>query len=118
MRVATGNRGRDLTITWDANNCPSIGYHILYGFGSGLPLGTVVAGVCAVGNSGSTLWLSTPDPATDPSRLLWFVVAGDDGSSTEGSWGLASSGVERGGATPSGVCGMSFKDTSGYCAAP
>jgi hypothetical protein len=29
IRVATGNRGRDLTITWDVNNCPSSGYHIV-----------------------------------------------------------------------------------------
>jgi hypothetical protein len=118
IRVATGTRGRDLTITWDANNCPSIGYHIIYGFGSGLPLDNVTSGVCDVGNAGSTLWASTPDPAADPRRLLWFVIVGDDGTSTEGSWGLASTGAERGGAAPSGFCGMDFKDTSAYCAAP
>jgi hypothetical protein len=74
--------------------------------------------VCAVGNSGSTLWASTPDPATDPSRLLWFLLVGDDGSSTEGSWGVTSSGAERGGTVSSGVCELSVKDTSGFCAAP
>ncbi len=118
IRVATSNRGRDLTVSWDRSNCPSSGYHIIYGFGSGLPIWTVAGGVCAIGNSGSALWVSTPDPGADPKRLLWFLVAGDDGTSTEGSWGVTSAGAERGGAASSGVCGLSFKDTSGYCAAP
>jgi len=74
--------------------------------------------VCAIGASGSTVWAATPDPAADSKRLLWFLVAGDDGSSTEGSWGVKSSGAERGGTAPSGVCGMSAKDPSGFCAAP
>jgi hypothetical protein len=118
LRVRTSNHGRDLTVTWDANNCPSGGYHLLYGFGSGLASWNVAGAVCGIGNSGSTLWASTPDPATDPSRLLWFLLVGDDGSSLEGSWGVTSSGSERGGAESSGRCGLGLKDTSGYCAAP
>jgi len=118
IRVATNNHGHDLTVSWDENNCPSSGYHIIYGYGSGLSSFAVAGGVCAIGTSGSAVWAATPDPSADPKRLLWFLVAGDDGSSTEGSWGVRSSGAERGGTTPSGVCGMSVKSTSGFCAAP
>ena len=118
LRVATSSRGRDLTLTWDADNCPSGGYHLLHGYGSGLPSWTVSGGSCALGGGGSYAWNSTPDPAVDPSRLLWFLVAGDDGVATEGSWGTTSSGLERGGAGASGVCGMTVKETGGYCAAP
>ncbi len=118
IRVATATFGRDLTITWDRNNCPSSGYHLIYGYGSGLRTWTVAGGVCSVGTTGTVSWNTTPDPRTDPSRLLWFLVAGDNGAAVEGSWGTTSAGAERGGASASGVCGISVKDTSGYCAAP
>lgn len=118
IRVTTSNRGRDLSVSWDRSNCPSVGYHILYGFGSGLPTWTVSGGVCAVGDSGGALWNSAPDPGADASRFLWFLVAGDDGSATEGSWGVTSAGLERGGAAASGVCGLGVKDITGTCAAP
>jgi PKD repeat protein len=118
VRVATSNHGQDLTLSWDENNCPSSGYHIIYGYGSGFSSFAVAGGVCAVGTSGRAVWAATPDPSADSKRLLWFLVAGDNGSSTEGSWGVRSSGAERGGTAASGVCGMSVKSTSGFCAAP
>jgi hypothetical protein len=118
LEIGTSNHGRDLAIRWDPNNCPSSGYHLLYGYGSGLASGTIAGGVCALGTFGSALWAATPDPSGDPRRLLWFLVAGDDASSTEGSWGTTSAGQERGGTAASGVCGFAVKNTAGYCAAP
>jgi hypothetical protein len=118
IKVTTNNQGRDLSVAWDSSNCPSAGYHIVYGYGSGLKTWTLAGGVCSIGTSGSVLWASTPDPRGDPSRLLWFLVVGDDGFATEGSWGVTSAGAERGGAAPSAVCGIAVKNTTGYCAAP
>ena len=61
-------------------------------------------------------WSSLPDPRSDSSRLLWFLVVGDN-AATEGSWGLTSAGAERGGTTPSGQCGVTIKNPLA-CSAP
>lgn len=37
------------------------------------------------------------------------------GAGTESSWGLDGTLIERNGATASGVCGVSTKDTTGTC---
>jgi hypothetical protein len=65
--------------------------------------------VCNLGTSGSASWSGVP--AGD----LWFVVVSDDGASTEGSWGTDGTGAQRGGAAPSGQCGMGTRDNSGVC---
>lgn len=114
-RIITADHGSNGTVTWDASNCASAGYHIVYGYGSGLSSWNVAGGVCGLGFSGSAPWSNMPDPSSDGSGFLWFVVVGDDGGSTEGSWGFTSSGAERGGINPSGVCGMSAKNTSSTC---
>jgi hypothetical protein len=110
--------GGTLQVTWDATNCASPGYHLIYGFGSQLTSWTVAGGQCGLGTSGSALWEGSPNPGTDPSRFLWFLVAADDTGSTEGSWGLTSAGQERGGAEPSGTCGFSSKYLGNSCAVP
>ena len=66
-------------------------------------------GVCAIGTVGSFTWSSVP--AGD----LWFLVVGDDGASTEGSWGTNGSGAQRAGSTASGVCAIVDRDNTGTC---
>jgi len=44
---------------------------------------------------------------------------GDNGASTEGSWGVTyPGGAEEGGASASNQCGMITKDLSGTCGTP
>lgn len=118
-RAATSNHGLDMTVTWDSSNCASSNYHIIYGKGEGLANWTADGGVCALGASGEYTWAGVPDPATYASRFLWFLVVGDNGAGTEGSWGLTyPAGAEEGGTSPSNVCGMTNKDLSGTCGTP
>ncbi|HEX5043946.1 MAG TPA: PKD domain-containing protein [Candidatus Polarisedimenticolaceae bacterium] len=117
LSATTSDHGASLTIGWDAANCPSTSYQILYGYGSQLPAWTVAGARCAVGTSGSYLWSGVPDPSPDSSRLLWFLVVGTDGALTEGSWGRTSSGIERGGANASGRCGVTSKNITQACGA-
>ncbi|HEX4825425.1 MAG TPA: choice-of-anchor J domain-containing protein [Candidatus Polarisedimenticolaceae bacterium] len=100
--------GTRIGVTWDVATCVSTGYHILYGDLASVASSTVSGSVCGVGTSGSYTWTAVPGGS------LWFVVAADDGTATEGSWGTATSG-ERGGTSPSGQCGMSTRDDSGSC---
>lgn len=119
-KITTTTHAASATVTWDATNCPSTGYHILYGLGSGLASAMttgspISGGQCSLGTGGSYPWASVPDPSADATRFLWFLVVGDNGGTTEGSWGLTSASAEEGGAAASGVCGVTTKSTSGVC---
>ncbi len=114
-RITTSTMGTDGTVTWDATNCPSPNYHIIYGKGENLSTWIVDGGKSTIGTSGSYLWTGMPDPAGYSSTFLWFLVVGDDGNKTEGSWGLRSDGAERGGTNCSNVCGMTSKVTAATC---
>lgn len=117
--ITTENFGVDGTITWDVTNCPSANYHIIYGKGENLATWTVDGGVCNIGTSGTYTWTGIPDPSTYESMFLWFLIVGDDGISTEGSWGTDSEGNQRGGTTPSNACGIfTTRDNSGVCGIP
>jgi uncharacterized repeat protein (TIGR03803 family) len=116
--ITTSNQGADGTLTWDATNCASTNYHLIYGKGENLPAWAIDGGVCSLGSAGSFVWSGLPDPASYTSRFLWWLVVGDDGEATEGSWGLTSAGDERGGTNASGQCGMTMKVTSGSCGIP
>ena len=116
--ATTSNHGNDLALAWDAGNCASANYHILYGRGENLSSWTV-RGRMALGNAGSYAWANVPDPSTYTSRLLWFLVVGDNGVGTEGSWGLTyPGGAEEGDTVASNVCGMTIKDLTGACGTP
>lgn len=117
--ITTSNQGTDGTVTWDVTNCSSANYHIIYGKGENLATWTVDGGKCAIGTSGTYLWTGMPDPSSYASRFLWFLVVGDNGSTTEGSWGLTyPGGAEEGGTNCSNVCGMTGKNTSASCGTP
>ncbi len=124
LGITTNNHGTDAVVRWDASLCASVNYHILWGYGSGLSSWQVGGGACSLGTTGQYTWTGVPNPSGDSSRFIWFLVAGDDGAgtnATEGSWGLTSSGTERGaggGTTPSGICNCTAKNLSGSCGAP
>ena len=107
----------NVVVTWDATSCPAAQTNLYWGFGSGLP-GTsggtfaVAGSACGIGTSGAFTWSASPDPASDASRLVWWVIVATDGAHTEGSWGKDSSGAELNGAQASEQGGYSVKDTS------
>jgi hypothetical protein len=117
-KITTATQGASGTVTWDTSNCTSANYHIIYGKGENLAAWTVDGGKCSMGTSGTYSWTSIPDPSTYTSKFLWFLVVGDNGGTTEGSWGLTSGGAERGGTSASGQCTCTVKDISGSCGTP
>ncbi len=117
-KMTTSSHGTNGTVTWDVSNCASTNYHIIYGKGENLATWAVDGGKCSIGATGTYAWTTVPDPTTYTSRFLWWLVVGDNGGTTEGSWGLTSTGAERGGTSASGVCSMSAKNTSGICGTP
>jgi hypothetical protein len=109
----TGSRadasGDTIDLTWDVATCTSPNHHVIYGDLASVASTTVSGAVCNLGTSGSASWSGVP--AGD----LWFVVVGDDGASTEGSWGTDGAGAQRGLFTASGQCGLTVRDNSGVC---
>jgi hypothetical protein len=114
-KFTTTTHGASGTVTWDTSNCASTNYHIIYGKGENLAAWTVDGGKCSLGTSGNYGWTSIPDPSSYTSRFLWFLVVGDNGGTTEGSWGLTSGGAERGGTNASSQCSCASKNTTGSC---
>ena len=118
--------GTTLGVSWDAESCCGAGdYHLVWALGDGLPAvpgGTYTLGgsECGLGTTGAFTWSAVPDPdaAGDSRGFLWWLVLADDGTTTEGSWGLDSTGSERNGsgaAGSSGQCGITTKDLSNAC---
>jgi hypothetical protein len=109
----TGSRadasGSTIDLTWDVATCTSSNHHVIYGDLASVASSTVTGASCSLGTSGIASWGGVP--AAD----LWFVVVGDDGASTEGSWGKDSANAERGGSAASGQCGLGTRDNSGVC---
>jgi hypothetical protein len=120
--TATDATGSSLTLNWGNTCAGATKYHIVFGSRSDLPTApggsfSVDGGVCGVGVAMPFVWNGVPSD-TDGSGLLWWMVLADDGASVEGSWGTASSGVERlgpGTGGVSGVCGMTTRNVSNVC---
>jgi len=109
--------GATLSLDWDVATCTGAsGHHVVYGFGARLP--SVPGGpyrpagaACSI-TAPTYTWSGAPDPSTDTSNLLWWVVVTDDASSVEGSWGADSFDNERNSPFPGGVsnrCAMTTK---------
>ncbi len=114
--------GSSLTLTFDVTACSGAADHqVIFGGGSTLP-GTIggafspSGGACAVGGS-PFAWNGVPDPSSDPTRLLWYLVLATDGADTEGSWGLDGGAVERIGPGAGGASGqcVSAKSLTNAC---
>jgi hypothetical protein len=101
--------GATIDLTWDVSTCSSTNHHVIYGDLASVASTTVNGAACNLGTSGNASWSGVP--AGD----LWFVVVGDDGASTEGSWGTDGAGAQRGGTVASGQCGIGTRDNSGVC---
>ena len=117
-RITTANHGIDGAVIWDVSNCASSDYHILYGWGSGISTYATQGAKCNMTTSGTYSWTSMPDPTVDPSNFMWFVIVGDNNSTTEGSWGLDSAGSERHPGSASNLCSCTTKDVTQTCGTP
>jgi len=100
--------GSTINLTWDVATCTSTDHHLLYGALATVASATVGGASCDLGATGSASWTGVP------AGNLWFVVVGDNDATSEGSWGTKTGG-ERGGASASGLCGMTTRDNSGTC---
>ncbi len=86
--------GSNLLLTWDASECPPDAVNIYWGnLGS---FSTFAGGSCNQAPSG-TATIALPEN-------VWFVVAGTDGASTDGSWSRDGLGNEKSYAGASAAC--------------
>jgi len=116
--------GSALSVSWAAQTCAGASDHeILYGYPYGLPPATgggyePAGSRCAIGPTSPFAWTGVPPAFPGASGLLWWIVVATDGAATEGSWGNASSGLERQGPGPGGAsqeCGIVAKSTANPC---
>jgi hypothetical protein len=101
--------GTTINLTWDVATCTSSDFHVLYGDLFNVGALAVTGASCNLGTSGAASWTAVP------AGSLWFTLVGDDDGTTEGSWGRDGTHAERGGATVSGLCGTTVKNTTGTC---
>jgi hypothetical protein len=86
--------GANLQLSWDATQCPPTVVNVYWGnLGS---FSTFAGGFCGLAPSG-TATISLPGN-------VWFLVAGTDGTSTDGSWSRDSLGNEKNYAGASAAC--------------
>jgi len=86
--------GANLVLAWDAASCPPAAVNVYWGnLGN---FSTFAGGFCNLAPSG-TATLSLPGS-------VWFVVAGTDGASTDGSWSRDGQGNEKNYAGASTAC--------------
>lgn len=110
LLASRGNlAGSVIELSWDVSTCQATDYHVLFGSLTNVAGLGIDGGVCSIGTAGSFTWSSVA--AGD----LWFLVVGDDGAGTEGSWGTDSDAAHRGGTTASGVCAIIDRDNEGTC---
>lgn len=116
--------GDDLLLSWDSASCRSaVDHQVLHGGGSELPatpggVYSLSGASCAIGFDGPFVWSGTPDPQTDSTGWIWFLVVAHDGVDREGSWGRDGGGAERSGSGINGSslqCGVVDKDLSNTC---
>jgi len=86
--------GADLILTWDATECPPTAVNIYWGnLGN---FSTFAGGFCNRAPSGSA--------TINLSGSVWFLVAGTDGASKDGSWARDGLGNEKNYAGASAAC--------------
>jgi hypothetical protein len=101
--------GSAIALAWDTSSCTAENYNVLYGSLANVSSFALTGAACALGTTGQATWSGVP------AGNLWFVIASQNGSGTEGSWGESAVGVQRNGTTASGQCGNSLRNNSGTC---
>lgn len=96
----------DINVSWDTF-CQLGEPIILYGNLNELSTYTIVGGECFIGSNGNYTWLNVPGD-------IFFLLVGTR-FPLESSWGIDSSGTERGGTVGSGMCGLTTKDSGLRC---
>jgi len=109
QRVTPG--GDQIRMFWDPVFCGgSTDYNFIFGNLSEVADYTLQSAECAIGSVGVYSWSGVP--AGD----LYFLIVGvHECPNFESSWGTNSLGEERNGTTPSHLCGVTTKITTGLC---
>jgi hypothetical protein len=94
-----------IVVDWDAASCSAHDYHLIFGNLSDVSTYTLTGSECAIGITGSYDWYNVS--ADD---LFFLIVGVDDTGVYESSWGAG-----RDGTAPSGMCGMTTKDSTLTC---
>lgn len=100
--------GSQINVTW-TTTCSDANYNIYYGNGSQISSSTPAGSQCSVSPSSGYTWLAPAVPGGE--SFIWWIITGEDGVSTESSWGTNSAGNERHPAA-SGVCGNTAKSSA------
>ena len=103
--------GSRIRVIWDIASCTAADYDLLWGSLGNVSAYTLDNASCNLGTSGMINW--TGVPLSD----LYFMVVSDDGSGSEGSWGVDSNGIDRNGASASNFCGNASRENAGTCPA-
>ncbi|MFB3850990.1 MAG: fibronectin type III domain-containing protein [Acidobacteriota bacterium] len=104
--------GSQIRVDFDASTCPAPNYSIYYGNLNQVSSYSFSGSVCGVDTDGNYDW------TTVPSGNIFFIVVSNNGSGTEGSWGkdrIGGTYHERGGETPSNLCGNNIHNNGGTC---
>ncbi len=104
--------GSQIHLNYDSTTCPAPSYSIYYGNLSSVSSYTFSGSACSIDTDGTYDWTSVP------SENLFFIIVSSNGSGTEGSWGkdfINGTHNERGGTTPSNLCGNTLHDNGGTC---
>jgi hypothetical protein len=79
---------------------------------------SVAGSRCSIGTSGNYTWTAGNGmPSPSAGNFLWFLIVGDNASTTEGSWGVTSAGLEEGRTAASGQCTCTIR-SSNTCSTP
>ena len=98
--------GTDLHLTWDATQCPPVAVNVYWG--SVGDFSTFSGGFCNQPATGNAT-ISLPGD-------VWFVVAGTDGASSDGSWSRDGLGNEKSYAGASAACpAITLHSTNNGC---
>ncbi|HEX4824037.1 MAG TPA: hypothetical protein VFV19_06970, partial [Candidatus Polarisedimenticolaceae bacterium] len=101
--------GSSIALTWDTSTCTSTDHHVLFGDLGNVASVSPTGAFCDLGTSGNATWTQVP------AGNLWFVIAGDNNATIEGTWGTDGVGGQRGGPSPSGFCGMTSRNNGTTC---
>ncbi|HKQ62885.1 MAG TPA: plastocyanin/azurin family copper-binding protein [Candidatus Polarisedimenticolaceae bacterium] len=113
--------GSTLVVSWDTSCADAASYQLVYGGRGQLPAtlaGTysLTGAQCGVPAPSPYTWVASPDPALDPSRLIWFLMLAVN-QTNEGSWSRNTAGERAGPGTNgcSAQCGITDKLLTNVC---
>ena len=110
LATRASSSGGSIDLEWDAFNCPSFQYNLIYGDLATVSAYALTGAECGIGVTGGHLWNGVPD-----SDLFFLVVGTDELGVYESSWGRDSADSERSATRASFQCGATTKIATSSC---